>query len=74
MSTPRDDLSAQLKQFQDLYDQGLLSESGFRTALRGLGISPDQIQRYVERQIIVQGDYIQQSPGASPTPAQRRTK
>jgi hypothetical protein len=55
-----DDLSAHLKQFQDLYDQDLLSEANFRTALRGLGVSPDQIQRYVECQIIVQGDYIEQ--------------
>jgi formylglycine-generating enzyme required for sulfatase activity len=61
-----DNLSAQLKQFQDLYDQGLLSEDNFRTALRGLGISPDQIQRYIERQIIVHGDYLDQRKTAEP--------
>lgn len=66
MPNPDDDLSAQLKQFQELYDKGLLSEANFRAALRGLGISPDQIQRYVERQIIVQGNFFDQRKTAEP--------
>ncbi len=32
MLDPDDDLSAQLTQFQDLYNQGVLSEAAFRTA------------------------------------------
>jgi hypothetical protein len=74
MPDPDDDLSAQLKQFQDLYDQGLLSEANFRTALRGLGVNPDQIQRYVERQIIVHGNYLVQHFTPGTPPASRSTR
>ncbi len=66
-----DDLSAQLERFQNLYKQGLITEADFRIFLRGLRLSDDEISR-IERQIIVQGDYIEQRktpepPVSSPT-------
>ena len=43
MLNPDDDLSALVKQSQELSDRQQLSEAAFRVALRGLGIGPDQI-------------------------------
>ena len=60
------DLSSQIGELKQLYEKGLLSEANFRAALVGLGVSGDQIQRYVERQIIVQGDYFDKR--AAPLP------
>jgi formylglycine-generating enzyme required for sulfatase activity len=60
-----DDLSRQVAQLQQLYQQGLLSEANFRAALIGLNLDTEQIRK-IERQIIVQGDYIEQRKTAEP--------
>ena len=65
MSIPDPDLSRHIRQLQQLYDQGLLSEANFRAALDGHGCG----QRYIERQINVAGNFVSQAaPPVLPHP------
>ena len=57
-------LETRKREFQHLYEQGLLSEAAYRIALAGLGLDPDTVfaqqQQRVEEQHNVAGDYYDQ--------------
>jgi len=60
-----DSLAAKLEKFLNLHKQGILDDAELGVALRGLGLSIEDIQR-IERQIIVQGNYFDQRKTAEP--------
>ena len=72
MPAADDDLSAQVERFLKLHKQGLINDADLRAALRGLGLSADDITR-IERQINVAGDYVVQAPSPAPDSLPRVT-